>query len=124
VKNDTHVEYLVLHLEGAVGFVIGEGRGAGEQNVQDDPQGPAVNLTLAKSSNQDALGRCYRIAVTKQTLSVILYLACTNEYDTYLQSTYPIHTYNKNAENKLDALTLWLDQQTTQAVYEVSDDAQ
>jgi hypothetical protein len=46
---DTHVEYLVLHLEGAVGFVIGEGRGAGEQNVQDDPQGPAVNLTLAKS---------------------------------------------------------------------------
>jgi hypothetical protein len=48
VEHDTHVEYLVLHLEGAVGFVIGEGRGAGEQNVQDDPQGPAVNLTLAK----------------------------------------------------------------------------
>ncbi len=48
MEHDTHVEYLVLHLEGAVGFVIGEGRGAGEQNVQDDPQGPAVNLTLAK----------------------------------------------------------------------------
>ncbi len=49
MKHDTHVEYLVLHLEWAVGFVVGEGRGAGEQDVQDDPQGPAVNLTLAKS---------------------------------------------------------------------------
>jgi hypothetical protein len=61
MKHDTDVEYLVLHLEGAVRFVICEGRGAGEQNVQDDPQGPAVNLTLAKSSNQDVLGRCYTL---------------------------------------------------------------
>jgi hypothetical protein len=38
--------------------------------------------------------------------------------------TYSIHTYNRNAKNKLGVLTQWLDRRNTQALYEMSYDAQ